>query len=78
MNNLTIDDEWIDPEGYYCQKRKKMIGLIDERCALNTCLLTTLGMYRDKIDYLDEEKKPTSHKNDEHPICPVKGSKGYD
>lgn len=67
MDNLTIDDEWIDP-----------IDLCKHRSALNTCLLTTQGMYRDKIDYLDEDKKPTSHKNDKHPICPVKGSKGYD
>lgn len=78
LEDLTIDDEWLDPEGYYCTKRKKQIGLIDERCALNTCLLTSKGMYKDKIDYLKEELKPTSHKNDEHPLCPVKGSKGYD
>lgn len=78
LEGMTIDDEWVDPEGYYCNKRKKQIGLIDERCALNTCLLTTKGMYCDKIDYLNEELKPTSHKNDEHPLCPVKGMKGYD
>jgi hypothetical protein len=67
IDNMTVDDEWVDA-----------IDLCKHRSALNTCLLTTKGMYRDKIDYLDEEKKPTSHKNDEHPLCPVKGSKGYD
>jgi hypothetical protein len=67
LEDLTIDDEWID-----------CIDLCKHRSALNTCLLTSKGMYRDKIDYLDEELKPTSHKNDEHPLCPVKGSKGYE
>jgi hypothetical protein len=78
LEDLTIDDEWVDPEGTYCPKRKKKIGLIDERCALNTCLLTNIGMYKDKIDYLVEDLKPPSHKNDTHPLCPIKGSKGYD
>jgi hypothetical protein len=78
MNNLTIDDEWLDPEGTYCPKRKKKIGLIDERCALNTCLLTNEGMLKDKLDYLVEDLKPPSHQNDIHPLCPVVGSKGYE
>jgi hypothetical protein len=58
MNNLTIDDEWLDPEGTYCTKRKRKIGLVDERCALNTCLLTSPEMLQDKLDYLVEELKP--------------------
>lgn len=47
--------------------------------ALNTCLLTTPLMYQDKIDYLCEELKPESHKNDPHPMCPVRGGvRGYE
>lgn len=67
IDNMTKDDEWVDG-----------IDLCKHRSALNTCLLTTIGMYKDKIDYLDEELKPTSHKNDEHHICPVKGYIGFD
>lgn len=78
-NRLAKDNEsltglYIDGEDYYID----VVGLLKNRCALNTCLLTTIGMYKDKIDYLDEDKKPTSHKNDEHPLCPIKGSKGYE
>jgi hypothetical protein len=68
--DCTIDDEFIDVE-----------GLLKSKVALNTCLLTSKEMYKDKIDYLTEELKPESHKNDSHPICPVKGNlkgcKGY-
>ena len=62
IDNMTRDDEWVDP-----------IDLCKHRSALNTCLLTNIGMYKDKIDYLDEELKPSSHKNDKHPLCPLKG-----
>lgn len=78
MEHMKLNGKWFDPEGYYCNKKKKWIGLIDERCALNTCLLTSHEMLRDKLDYLYEELKPASHQNDQHPLCPVKGSKGYD
>jgi len=44
--------------------------------ALNTCLLTTPLMYKDKIDYLCEDLKPESHKNDPHTLCPVRYSGG--
>lgn len=78
LDDLTIDDEWLDPEGYYCDKRKRQIGLVDERCALNTCLLTKPEMLQDKLDYLQEELKPESHKNDIHHLCPLRGSRGYE
>ena len=78
MESLTRDDEWFDPEGSYCSKRKKQIGLVDERCALQTCLITKQEMLKDKLDYLIEDLKPESHKNDVHHLCPVKGSKGYE
>ena len=66
MDNLTIDDEWIDP-----------VDLCKSRCALNTCLLTSPEMLKDKLDYLVEDLKPESHKNDLHHLCPLKGSRGY-
>jgi hypothetical protein len=67
MDNLTIDDEWIDP-----------VDLCKSRCALNTCLLTSPEMLKDKLDYLVEDLKPESHKNDLHHLCPLRGSRGYD
>jgi hypothetical protein len=79
-NRLATDNEslsglYIDGEDYYLD----VVGLVGgkdfpkRRNALNTCLITTMGMYKDKIDYLDEELKPTSHKNDKHPLCPLTG-----
>lgn len=67
MDDLTIDDEWID-----------IVGLCKSKHALNTCLLTNKEMLQDKLDYLVEELKPESHKNDVHHLCPVVGSKGYE
>lgn len=66
MDDLTIDDEWID-----------CVNLCKSKHALQTCLLTTPEMLKDKLDYLIEDLKPESHKNDIHHLCPVKGSKGY-
>jgi hypothetical protein len=66
-SDWTIDDEWIDP-----------VDLCKNRCALNTCLLTTPEMLQDKLDYLVEDLKPESHKNDSHHLCPLRGSRGYD
>lgn len=67
MDSLTIDDEWID-----------CVDLCKSKHALQTCLLTNEGMLKDKLDYLVEDLKPISHKNDTHHLCPVKGSKGYE
>lgn len=70
----TLDHLMIDGEEYYLDVE----GLVNARCALNTCLLTKDYMLKDKLDYLCEDLKPESHKNDSHPLCPIKGSKGYD
>lgn len=59
------------------ERQLDWVDLVNARCALNTCLLTKECMYRDKLDYLCEELKPESHKNDEHQLCPIKGSNGF-
>jgi hypothetical protein len=63
--DVTIDDEYIDS-----------VDLCKARCAVNTCLLNNKEMYQDKLDYLCEDLKPESHKNDSHPLCPLRGYKG--
>lgn len=67
LEHLTVDDEWID-----------VVDLCKARVALSTTLITTPEILQDKLDYLCEELKPESHKNDPHPLVPVKGSKGYE
>jgi hypothetical protein len=67
MDDLTIDDEWID-----------CVDLCKSRHALQTCLITNKEMLEDKLNYLIEDLKPELHKNDVHHLCPVKGSKGYE
>lgn len=61
--DVTIDDEFVD-----------VLDLCKSKYSLNTCLLNNQQMYQDKLDYLCENLKPESHKNDSHPLCPIKGS----
>ena len=53
------------------------IDLCKNKYALNTCLLTNKQMLLDKLDYLIEDLKPISHKNDPHSLCPVSGGDGW-
>lgn len=45
-------------------------GLIDKRYALQSTLINTREILKDKLDYLIEENKPESHRNAEHPLYP--------
>ena len=72
-DNESLNHLMIAGEEYYLDP----VDLCKPRVALQTCLITTPEMLKDKLDYLCEELKPESHKNDPHPITPVKGSKGY-
>lgn len=46
-------------------------GVLSGKYAIQRILLRNEELVSDKIEYLDEEKKPDGHKNARHPICPL-------
>lgn len=51
-------------------------GLVDHKISLQYMLIGNQTIMNDKLDYLIEDKKPYSHKNVEHSVCPRSGSFG--
>ena len=46
-------------------------GMVEGKFAFQTNLINKKEILEDKLDYLIEEKKPESHRNAKHEICPV-------
>jgi len=46
-------------------------GVLSGKYAIQRILLRNEELVSDKIEYLEEEKKPVGHKNARHPICPL-------
>ena len=54
-----------------CWDRIGYVGYVKSRHALHSTLITNEEMLKDKLDYLQEELKPESHKNAVHKYLPV-------
>lgn len=51
-------------------KPKGLEGCLKGKFAIQTSILRCPELVKDKLSYLEEEKKPHGHKNASHPICP--------